>query len=320
MRRSLLPAIAPVFFAASIGAASAAPPTATAASRAAPEQARVPGEDPGDIVVTGERTALGERIGAYVAALTAETANGQVARWDRRLCLNIEGVSDAQRAFLTSALSAEARPLGVDVEAGRRCDPSAFVIFSADPDELLARIGDSRPYFFGGIPLRMQRNLRTSRAPVRWLSFSQLRGAGGERPTNFSTDIGKGGVEHTVPAIRSVPSRTDTPARMDVQSMVVLVDARRLAGISNGSLGAYLSMVILGNIRPDHDVDAAVSVLGLFDEARRGDVVTAGLTEWDRAYLRSLYQGNWNLTAGQRMARIGAAMERELVRETAAAR
>jgi hypothetical protein len=276
--------------------------------------------DPSDIVVTGERTALGDRIETYVTAITAETGNGQVARWDRRLCLAIEGVSEAQRAFLAGAIAAEARPLGVDVEAGRRCDPSAFVIFSADPDALLARIGDTRPYFFGGIPLESQRALRASSGPVRWLSFSQLRGAAGERPTGFSTDIGKGGAERTVPSLRSTPSRVQTAARMDVQSMVVLVDARHLAGVSNGSLAAYLSMVILGNVRPDHRADAAVSVLGLFDEARRGDVVTAGLTEWDRAYLRSLYQGNWNLTAGQRMARIGAAMERELVQETAAAR
>lgn len=277
-------------------------------------------EESVDIVVTGERSALEDRIDAYVTAVTAETGNGQVARWDRRFCLNLEGVSDPQRNYLAGAIAAEGRALGLDVEAGGRCDPAAYVIFSADPDALLARIGDTRPYFFGGIPLELQRALRASRGPVRWLSFSQLRGSGGERPTGFSTDIGKGGAERTVPSLRSMPSRVQTTARMDVQSMVVLVDARRLAGVSNGSLAAYLSMVILGNVRPDHRADAAVSVLGLFAEARRGDVVTGGLTEWDRAYLRSLYQGNWNVTGEQRMARIGTAMERELVRETADAR
>jgi hypothetical protein len=102
---------------------------------------------------------------------------------------------------------------------------------------------------------------------------------------------------------------------MDVQSMVLLIDARRLGGVSNGSLAAYLSMAILGNVRPDHRADPAVSILGLFGEARGGEVATGRLTEWDRAYLRSLYLGNWNVTAGQRMARIGAAMERDLVRE-----
>lgn len=284
------------------------------------EQERGPGENPADIVVTGERSALGERIGAYVTAVTAETGNGQVARWDRRLCLNVEGVSGAQRAYLGGAIVAEGRALGLEIEAARRCDPSVFVIFSADPDALLARLGDTRPYFFGGIPLESQRDLRASAAPVRWLSFSQLRGAGGEPPTGFTVDLGKGGLERTVPSLRTLPSRLETGARMDVQSMVVLVDARRLAGVSNGSLAAYLSMVILGNVRADHRADPAVSILGLFGEAGRGEVVTGGLTDWDRAYLRSLYSGNWNVTAGLRMARIGAAMERDLTLETPPAR
>lgn len=274
-----------------------------------------------DIVVTGERGALGERIDRFVEAVTAETGNGQVARWDRRLCLTVEGVTDMQRAFLGNAVAAEGRALGLHVEAGRRCEPSAFIIFSADPDALLARLGETRPYFFGGIPPEMQQGLRASAAPVRWLSFAQLRGAAGERPAGFTVDLGKGGTERTVPSLRSVPSRLETAARMDVQTMVVLVDARRLAGVSYGSLAAYLSMVVLGNVRADRQPDGGASILGLFGEVRRGgEVATGGLTEWDRAYLRALYQGNWNVAADQRMARIGAAMERELVRETAAAR
>ncbi|HEX8191338.1 MAG TPA: hypothetical protein VF552_00415 [Allosphingosinicella sp.] len=281
------------------------------------QQAEAP---PGnDIVVTGERGALGERIDAFVAAVTAETGNGQVARWDRRLCLDVEGVSDAQKAFLAGAIAAEGRALGLEIETGRRCEPSAFVIFSADPDALLARLGGERPYFFGGISLQAQRALRASAAPVRWLSFAQLRGAAGERPTGFSSDMGKGGVERTVPSLRTMPSRIDTPARMDLQTMVVLVDARRLAGVSNGSLAAYLSIVVLGNVRPDHLADRSVSVLGLFGDRHPGEVATGGLTQWDRAYLRSLYQGNWNVTAERRIERIGTAMERELVRDTAAA-
>ncbi|HZF96210.1 MAG TPA: hypothetical protein VEZ20_15210 [Allosphingosinicella sp.] len=291
-------------------------------SLAAQDAPGEPGTPPADIVVTGERSALGERIDRFVTAVTAETGNGQVARWDRRLCLDVEGVTQAQRAFLGNTIAAEGRALGLDVEAGRRCEPSAFIIFSADPDALLARLGKRRPYFFGGIPPEMRQGLRGPAAPVRWLSFAQLRGAGGERPAGFTVDLGKGGTERTLPSIRSVPSRLETAARMDVQAMVVLVDARRLAGVSYGSLAAYLAMVVLGNVRPesgsDRQVDGSVSILGLFRDARRGEVATGGLTEWDRAYLRALYQGNWNVAAGQRMARIGTAMERELVREAAA--
>jgi hypothetical protein len=293
----------------------AVPALAALLSLAAQDAPGEPATPPADIVVTGERSALGQRIDAFVSAVTPETGNGQVARWDRRLCLTVDGVTDMQRAFLGNAIADEGRTLGLEIETGRRCEPSAFIIFSADPDALLARIGETRPYFFGGIPPEMQQGLRASSAPVRWLSFAQLRGAGGERPAGFTVDLGKGGTERTVPSFRSVPSRLETAARMDVQTMVVLVDSRRLAGISYGSLAAYLSMVVLGNVRPDGQADGGVSILGLFRDARRGEVATGGLTEWDRAYLRALYQGNWNVAAGQRMARIGAAMERELAAE-----
>jgi hypothetical protein len=275
---------------------------------------------PQDIVVTGERGALEERVGAFVAAVTAETGNGQVARWDRRLCLEVEGVSEAQRRFFEGAIAAEGRTLGLDVAPGRRCDPAALVIFSADPDALLGRLGETRPHFFGAIPADARRGLAASRAPVRWLSFAQLRGAGGEPPSGFTVDLGKGGTERTVPSLRSVPTRLETAARMDIQSMVVIVDTSRLAGVSNGSLAAYLSMVLLGNVRPDHRAGSADSILALFGEARPGEVATGGLTDWDRAYLRSLYQGNWNLPAGQRMERIGDTMARTLASGTARGR
>lgn len=266
-----------------------------------------------DIVVTAERAALSRRIGAFVSSITPETGNDQVARWDRHLCLRVEGVSAAQQAYFAGTIADAGREVGLDIDRNRICEPSVYVIFSRDPNGLLNRIDESRPDFFGAIPPDRQIALAASTGPVRWLSFAQLRGAAGERPTGFSIDIGKGGVERTIPSLRSTPSRLREGGRSDLQSMVVLVDASRLAGVSNRSLAAFLSMVVLGNVRPDHQAGESPSILGLFAAARPGAVVTEGLTEWDWAYLRSLYAGVSNVPAGQRMHRIGAAMERELV-------
>jgi hypothetical protein len=147
---------------------------------------------------------------------------------------------------------------------------------------------------------------------VRWVSFAQLRGGGGESPAGFSVDIGKGGVERTVPALRAIPSRLQTGARMDLQSMVVIVDSSRLAAISNRSLAAFLAMVVLGNVRPDQEGPGADSILGLFGTGRPAGLVTEGLSGWDRAYLRSLYAGTWNVAGDRRMQQIGTSMEREI--------
>lgn len=265
-----------------------------------------------DILVTGERGGLSERVGAFVTSVTAETGNDHVARWDRRLCLSIEGVSAAQRDFFGRAIGAAGRELGLDVARDGGCEPAAVLIFTADPDALLARLAATRPRFFGSIPPARRRELEAS-APVRWLSFAQLRGAEGETPSSFYVDA-KSGTERPVPALRTAPSRLQRGSRMDLQSMVVIVDASRMAGVSNRSLSAFLAMVVLGNVRPDHGIVGPVSILGLFAEARPDLLATEGLTDWDRAYLRALYSGRANLSAGQSLQRIGAGMERELVR------
>ncbi|HEX8645167.1 MAG TPA: hypothetical protein VF702_14755 [Allosphingosinicella sp.] len=288
---------------------------------AAPLHAQAPlagrGAETGDpaereIVVTGARGDLSDRIGAFVAAVTAETGNAQVARWDRRLCLHVEGLSPGQRDYIAGEIAAAGREVGLEIAGSGRCDGSAFVIFSADPDALLRRIGVTRPRFFGAIPAARRRELLAISGPVRWLSYAQLRGAEGEGPSSFHAAAISSGSERPVPALRTTPSRLTSGARMDLQSMVVLVDASRLQGVSNRSLAAYLTMVVLGNVRTDHGVAGSVSILGMFEAARSGTVVTEGLSEWDRAYLRALYSGTPNMPAAQRMQRIGVLMEGQL--------
>jgi len=266
-----------------------------------------------EIVVTGERGRLAQRIDAFVASVTAETGNSQVARWDRRVCLNIVGVSAGQRDFFGAEIAAAGAPVGLEILPNRSCETSAYVIFSANPDRLLSRLGETHPRFFGDIPLDRRRELRSASSPVRWLSHAQLRGAAGEMPSAFSADIGKGGVERTVPALRAIPSRLQNGSRMDLQSMIAIVDTSQLAGVSNRSLAAFLAMVVLGNVRPDYRVSEANSILSLFEAAGPGALVTDGLTEWDRAYLQALYAGASNLSSVQRMQRIAGTMERRLI-------
>lgn len=265
-----------------------------------------------DIVVAGERRSLRDRIIAFVSSVTPQTASAQVARWDRRLCLNVEGASPQQHAFFAASIAAAGRELGLAVVRDSGCEPAAHIVFSPDPNLLLDRIDETRPGFFGAIPPADRNVLRSSDAAVRWLSFAQLRGGAGETPTGFSIDIGKGGVERTGPAVRAIPSRLQTGARMDLQSMIVLVDSSRLEGISNRSLAAFLAMVVLGNVRPDHQAPGATSILGLFRSDRPAGLATEGLSPWDRAYLRSLYAGAWNVAGDRRMRQIGASMEREV--------
>ncbi len=265
-----------------------------------------------DIVVTGNRPAAAE-AGDFVDAIASETGNDRVARWADRICLNVAGVSAAQRDYFVDSIAAVASALNLETVSGRRCAPSATVIFTADPAALLARLEEDRPAFFGSIAGAEKEGFIASTAPVRWLSSAQLRGADGETPFSFYVDPKTGGVERPVPGTRATPSRLLTGSRMDLQAMVVIVDASRLSGISNRSLAAYLAMVVLGNIRQRHEDIRQPSILRLFDErGRYGGAAATGLTRWDLSYLRSLHAGHWNMPAGRRRSLIRGAMARDL--------
>lgn len=188
-----------------------------------------------------------------------------------------------------------------------------FIIFTDAPDRLIARLAEERPRFFGDIDPADRERLRTSSAPVRWTAFSDLRGPEGEIPMSYYITYRDGGMERPVPATRVVwPSRLAAGSRMDVRSMLVIVNASDVQGISNRSLSAYLAMVVLGNLRPDHGPVGQVSILDIFSARSSGELVNMDLSGWDLAYLHSLYQGSWEVSSDQRIQRIQASMARNL--------
>lgn len=89
----------------------------------------------------------------------------------------------------------------------------------------------------------------------------------------------------------------------------VIVDRRRLHGVRFGQLAAYVAMVGLARLRPDARLGDAPTVLKLFQEAPHA--APAGLTDWDRTFLKSLYATDQS-AIGQ-SGRIARAMVRAIV-------
>lgn len=293
-------------------AVAGAQPTAVAAEYG-PHPERAEAERPSsDILVIGRRQASPAEVGRFVGAVLAEAGNDRVPRWADRLCVNVAGVDANTQNGVMRRIEAVARSLSLQVRR-RHCDPSATIVFTSDPGALLARIERDRPAFFGAIPRSERDALAASTAPVRWLSWAQLRGASGETPFSFYVDPKSGGVERPVPALRTIPSRLQTGSRMDLQSMFVVVDVSKVPEDSTRWLPAYLAMVVFGNIRQQHGRIGAPTILDLFDENwQPGETTRNGLTHWDESYLQSLYSGNWNMPSAQRRGIIQASMMRDL--------
>jgi hypothetical protein len=76
-----------------------------------------------------------------------------------------------------------------------------------------------------------------------------------------------------------------------ISKVLVIVDKTRVQGASMGQLADYIAMVSYAEIRPDAQLDDAPTILKLFDGAPKA--APAGLSDWDQAFLTSLYTHSW---------------------------
>ncbi len=97
---------------------------------------------------------------------------------------------------------------------------------------------------------------------------------GGGLPPNVTTDW----------------ERSSRVARTKVSEFTyvyVILDQGRLQGMTRGQLADYVAMVGLAQIRPGARVSDAPTILKLFDDAPQAAL--PHMSEWDHAFLKSLY-------------------------------
>ena len=258
---------------------------------AAPAVAQTADEIPtaDGVVITGELEKTIERARDFVDAAAGRWQSGQLPRWDGSVCLAFYGLSSGQEAYFGDAIRDVGSTVGIPLGLGTTCDRIAIILFSDESNVLLKRIETSGVRVLYGWNRHRRRLMAESAAPVRWLARAGLvpaRGgtaAEGAAPGGlvFSSQAGGG-----PPVISGgYASRLAPPTRADQRTMVMLVDAEKIAGATNRALAAYLAMVVLAG--PDQrQATPAPSILQLFDAGvERPDALTA----WDRAYLSALY-------------------------------
>lgn len=86
----------------------------------------------------------------------------------------------------------------------------------------------------------------------------------------------------------------------------VIVDSGRLKGVSLGQCAEYVAMVGLADLKPSLHGDSQ-SILTLFDGQTH--LAPSGMTDWDRALLKSLYAE----PAGQQRDELAAGMVHQIV-------
>ena len=99
-------------------------------------------------------------------------------------------------------------------------------------------------------------------------------------------------------------------SRWYVFRVFVIVDASQLKGVTLGQLADYAALVGLAEIKPARSLADAPTILQLFNGPPQA--VAAGMTDWDRAFLKSLYTTPPHQPAQQRW-HVVQAMAKEIV-------
>ncbi|MGD9966103.1 MAG: hypothetical protein AB7T59_06260 [Hyphomonadaceae bacterium] len=267
-----------------------------------------------DIVVTASR--LDEMIREFVGEVTAETqAEGQIARWDHRICPQIAGLQRRQAQFIVDRLSQRAHQIGLR-PGGPECRANILIFVTPDADRFTQELTAQFPVVFNPrVPNMHQQSNEAlaqfvvSDAPVRWWHVSQTTSMEGQIVRNTDPRWDRTGGITGLSIVRTgITSRIQRPTHQDFNRVVIIVDATRAAGHRFDALADYLAMVALAQINPGADTTEADSILNLFADTRAESAVEA-LTTWDIAYLEGLYEARPNAwTARQQQADISRRM------------
>ncbi len=261
-----------------------------------------------DVTVTARRLKLAPMVRKFVNRIAAAENDVGIARWDTPACPMVSGLPQEEGEFILKRLSEIARVARVPLASGR-CYPNLFIVVTADPKKLLEGWNNStntRVGVFNGATWRrdpgaqfgapqsvIERFINTPDAVRVWYYTA----TSGNWPP-LATAVGPSDASHILLNIIYGFFR-----------VFVIADQKQLKGLTIGQFADYVSMVGLADLRPGaHQADAP-TILKLFDAAPRA--APAGMTDWDQAFLKSLYGTDQRLKTQR--AVIGDDMLRQMV-------
>lgn len=239
-----------------------------------------PETDSDEIVVTAPAA---EEVRAFVDALSQESASGQLARWDRRICPGVIGATVPAAEFLLDRIAVRAYEVDLDVgEPG--CRPNILIIVTDDANAMAEGLAGTRAvaHHSDGGNTRGRaayRQFAASDQPVRWWHVTQTVGADGN-------PVGEG----SPPTLRvGAVGRIRATTREDFSHVILILDVNRTAGVSFGAVADYIAMAALAQLDPEADVSRQPSILNVFAERDAGRRGPTAMTDWDLDYLAGLY-------------------------------
>jgi hypothetical protein len=251
----------------------------------APSATESPPSLPG---VTAEeaRAALEHRVDAFVRAITRNPGlsdDDSIVRWNAPICLLVAGLTAEDVKIVSARLSQISSSAGAPL-ARAPCQPNFIIVATSEPDRVLnAWYARDNRLFGDATPALIRQFLEGFQSrPVRvWYNINTGRKSGMRNG-------------HFIPSNTRAESSTFVGnAVLDLFSIFAIIDTNRTEHTTLDQLAAYVAMAGLTNVDLDADLGSAPSILRLF--APSAENQPSGLSSWDAAFLKALYQSNQTL-------------------------
>lgn len=287
--RCLLPFPAIAIFAAAMSVPLAAQ-VSSAQETAEPED-----REDGDIVVTGRRATRSD-VSRQARQITRREGNPRrnpLARFEKPVCPGVIGMPVEWAEHLVGRMRYVAEQAGMDLAPEDTCHVNVLIGFVPNSQAGMRQFEGVFPVLFANWSRRERDALFEAPGPVHVATLSVEKTRDG-----FEVPPRRGAASPPVVSVPLAFSRIYLTTREDIEGVVLLFETRAVDGMSIVQLADYAAMRSFAETQaPSAEVLAMNTILTLFEPDAAPPL---SLTEFDLAYLRSLYDGIANMPASTR--------------------
>lgn len=276
-----------------------------------------------------DRPSLEHQINKFVDSHAKPTAAiNQLGRWHQEVCPTVSGLAPAYNEFVSHELTLIARNVGAPTpKIEKNCQINVEVVFTPQPDELVAMIADRyRPLLGFYLKTEAKQALTFSHPVQSWYVTGTRSVEGYHAPIITNSGGSKvpselGPVQtpqsgdspfHYTPQVDAdesvgsgetglAGSRTSHGLRSEFLHVLIIADANKVKKYSLQTLSDYIALLALTRIAFPDACSTLPSILDLF--AANCTTTPLELTLSDTAYLKGLYgarlDNNLNLEVGE---------------------
>jgi hypothetical protein len=264
------------------------------------------GADKPDIVVTAHPDKVDpETVTQQARAVTRETdvRDEPLARFDDRACPGVIGLTQDFAEQIVGRFRMVAEDYHIPLAPNGKCVPNIVLAFTQDARADLQAFQDRTKELSIELKPDERHELLDEPGPVKVYSVVERRmqnGATMPKRQNL-TDIPQATME-------GGQSLISTATEQHIVKVIVLVNRDAAIGKTLAQLSDYAIMRAFARTRDAKGANAPDSILSLFDPG--ADSPPPALTDFDRAYLASLYEGSAHVKGLSKLMRVSKHLEK----------